>query len=605
MPPKRNRVQGGNARSRASAVPQGVRQRRARPESEDVTDQPAATHIRVEEARQPQWTMRSSVKDILLEGITLSTNMKLNDFLRNYVGGRAAADEDSNVTMQVFVQEPDAYVQDQQLLRRIFNLTEYQELEERKIQLEAIYKLHHEGVVSLEQWRDYEGKDTVAPLANEKLNRVLTQLLREEWWEEVERARREHQERFTPTTTIEDVLFKGRVRFMDIKLNDFLTMELEGKGILRANRNVLLEEFFKDPTKYIHDAGILGEIQATGAYARMEMTVREEMGLEEVVRRLCEDGVDFLEQWRDYEGKDTVTPLARRKLNGVLTQLLREERREAEERARREHQERFTPTTTIRIVLFKGRARVMDIKLNDFLTMELEGKGILRANRNVLLKGFFKNPTSYIRDAGILGEIQATDAYLSMERTVREEMDLEEAVRRLSENGVNSLAAWSLAAEEVKACVRDDTKISLNAALEETRNPTTSSAPENLEGFYDSVYNARWHHVVEVPGGEGTGMDVKEGEPPQPWTYRKAERTIEKDDGVEQSGAERLRLMVLTSDKAWPYTWAGSEHICDCCVNSEVERVWQFVKRDLTEWFSPHGRTVFSPKKRLLIGTPG
>ncbi|PWU83034.1 putative retrotransposon hot spot protein (RHS,) [Trypanosoma cruzi] len=188
MPPKRNRVQGGNARSRASAVPQGVRQRRARPESEDVTDQPAATHIRVEEARQPQWTMRSSVKDILLEGSTLSTKMRLNDFLRNYVGGRAAVVEDHNVTMQVFVRRPNAYVQDQELLRRILNLTEYRELEERKILLEAIYKLHHERVVSLEQWRDYyEGKDTVAPLARRKLNGVLTQVLREERREEVER----------------------------------------------------------------------------------------------------------------------------------------------------------------------------------------------------------------------------------------------------------------------------------------------------------------------------------------------------------------------------------------------------------------------------------
>ncbi|PWU86952.1 putative retrotransposon hot spot protein (RHS,) [Trypanosoma cruzi] len=129
MLPKRNRVQGGNARSRASAVPQGVRQRRARPESEDVTDQPAATHIRVEEARQPQWTMNSTVKDILMEGSTFSTNMKLNDFLRNYVGGRAAVDEDSNVTMQVFVQEPDDYVQDQRLLEEILNLTAYQALE--------------------------------------------------------------------------------------------------------------------------------------------------------------------------------------------------------------------------------------------------------------------------------------------------------------------------------------------------------------------------------------------------------------------------------------------------------------------------------------------
>ncbi|ESS60424.1 retrotransposon hot spot (RHS) protein [Trypanosoma cruzi Dm28c] len=236
MPPKRNRVQGGNAKSQASAVPQGVRQRRARPESEDVTDQLAATHIRVEEARQPQWTMRSNVKDILLEGSTFSTNMKLNDFLRNYVGGRAAVDEDHNVTMEVFVRRPNAYVQDQELLEEILNLTAYQ-----------VYKLHHEGVFSLEQWRDYEGKDTVTLLVWEKLNGVLTQLLREERREAEERARREHQERFTLTTTIRIVLFKGRARVMNIKLNDFLTMELEGKGILRANRNLLLEDFFKGP----------------------------------------------------------------------------------------------------------------------------------------------------------------------------------------------------------------------------------------------------------------------------------------------------------------------------------------------------------------------
>ncbi|RNC47095.1 retrotransposon hot spot (RHS) protein, partial [Trypanosoma cruzi] len=286
MPPKRNRVQGGNVRSRASAVPQGDRQRRARPESEDVTDQPAATQIRVEEARRPQWTISSSVKDILLEGRTLSTNMKLNDFLRDYVGGTAAVGDDHNVTMQVFVQEPDDYVQDQRLLRIIFNLPEYQ-----------VYKLHEEGVHFLEQWRDYEGKDTVAPLARRKLNAVLTQVLREERREEVERARREHQEGFTLITTIEDVLFKGRVRFMDIKLNDFLTLEMEGRGVLHANRNVLLRDFFSDPTRYIPDAGVLVEVQKKGYYLSLESTVREEMDLEEGIRRLHDKGVDNLFGW--------------------------------------------------------------------------------------------------------------------------------------------------------------------------------------------------------------------------------------------------------------------------------------------------------------------
>ncbi|EKF99411.1 retrotransposon hot spot (RHS) protein, putative, partial [Trypanosoma cruzi] len=220
--------------NQASAVPQGDRRRRARPEFEDVTDQPAATHIRVEEARRPQWTMYSYIKDILLERNTNRTDMKLNDFLRNHVGGRAAVDEEYNVTMEMFVQDPDDYVQDQQLLRRIINLPAYQALE-------AIYKLQHEGVVSLRLWRKYGGKNTVTPVARRKLNAAISHVMREERREVEERRearerarheakeRREARERarlqqkleLTVTTTIKDVLFRGRVRVMDMQLNDF------------------------------------------------------------------------------------------------------------------------------------------------------------------------------------------------------------------------------------------------------------------------------------------------------------------------------------------------------------------------------------------------
>ncbi|EKG08082.1 retrotransposon hot spot (RHS) protein, putative, partial [Trypanosoma cruzi] len=103
------------------------------------------------------------------------------------------------------------------------------------------------------------------------------------------------------------------------------------------------------------------------------------------------------------------------------------------------------------------------------------------------------------------------------------------------------------------------------------------------------------------------GMEVKEGKPKQSWTYKKSGRTFEKDDGVQQSGAVRLRLMVLTSDKAWPCTWnrKGVESTRDCYVNCEVERVWQIVKGDLTEWFSSHGKADFTPGRRVLVGTPG
>ncbi|PWV06164.1 putative retrotransposon hot spot protein (RHS), partial [Trypanosoma cruzi] len=96
----------------------------------DVSDA-AARHVAGSKQR-PQWTMSSSVKDTLLEGSTLRTDMKLNDFLRSNLGGKGVVKKNENVAMEVFVQEPDAYLQDQRLLRIIFNLTEYQ-----------VYKLHH------------------------------------------------------------------------------------------------------------------------------------------------------------------------------------------------------------------------------------------------------------------------------------------------------------------------------------------------------------------------------------------------------------------------------------------------------------------------------
>ncbi|EKG00620.1 retrotransposon hot spot (RHS) protein, putative, partial [Trypanosoma cruzi] len=145
-------------------------------------------------------------------------------------------------------------------------------------------------------------------------------------------------------------------------------------------------------------------------------------------------------------------------------------------------------------------------------------------------------------------------------------------------------------------------RLKINAAL---KVAPKEGGEEMLEGFYDSVYNARWHHLVEVPEGEWMGMMVREGKPKQQWTYRAVGGILEKDDSVEQSGAPRLRLMVLVSNKGWPYSWLLSKPILDCYVNCEVDRVWQIVKGDLTEWFSSHGESDFTPERRVLIGMPG
>ncbi|KAF5218166.1 putative retrotransposon hot spot (RHS) protein [Trypanosoma cruzi] len=252
--------------------------------------------------------------------------------------------------------------------------------------------------------------------------------------------------------------------------------------------------------------------------------------------------------------KDTITPLARGKPNGVLTQALTEARREAEERLRRTQEMKFTISTNIEDVLFKGRARVNEMKLSDFLTRELDGRGVVDTNRDVLLEEFFKDPTKYIRDKGALNEIQASGHYLSMKRAVKGEMIFDEDIRKLCDKGVNNPPGWSLAAAEAKAAVHNSNKHFLDAAAGEARNPTTTSAPEKLEGCYESVHNARRSHAVEPPDGverkkTGTGMGVNEGKPEQSWTYKKADDAIEKNDAVQQFGAAPPVLMVLTSEK--------------------------------------------------------
>ncbi|RNC46059.1 putative retrotransposon hot spot (RHS) protein [Trypanosoma cruzi] len=146
-----------------------------------------------------------------------------------------------------------------------------------------------------------------------------------------------------------------------------------------------------------------------------------------------------------------------------------------------------------------------------------------------------------------------------METTVRDEMDMEEDVHKLYKSGVDNLLKWLVAAAEVKANVHDVAKGFLDAALQEARNPTTTIAAMKVEGFYDSVHNARRSHAVEVPDGverkkTGTGMEVHEGRPEQSWSYREAGDAIEENDAVRQFGAAPPVLMVLASEKGWPYS---------------------------------------------------
>ncbi|PWU83911.1 putative retrotransposon hot spot protein (RHS,) [Trypanosoma cruzi] len=205
--------------------------------------------------------------------------MRLNDFLRNYFDGRGAEVFNENVYMKDFLGGSNEFMQDEVSLDTIKASPPYQELkkerEEFYMLLEASNKLKKEYIVTLRHWSNFERKDTVTPLARAQINTACSQVLREARRVEEEKASRERQELgINVSTGIKYAVFKGRVRVDKMELNDFLTMELDGRGALDANRDVLLEEFFKDPKKYICDAGVLGEIQASDRYKRMERAAK-------------------------------------------------------------------------------------------------------------------------------------------------------------------------------------------------------------------------------------------------------------------------------------------------------------------------------------------
>ncbi|KEG12216.1 retrotransposon hot spot (RHS) protein, partial [Trypanosoma grayi] len=188
------------------------------------------------------------------------------------------------------------------------------------------------------------------------------------------------------------------------------------------------------------------------------------------------------------------------------------------------------------------------------------------------------------------------------------------ALDKLNETGVYSLQQWDVYGkkEQVIPLVGGMLNVSLSVA----KNESPLLKGEVMMGVYESVFNATWNHVVEVPGdSEGIGMRVRKGKPSREWTDEEVEyfppgTVYENEEGTSAEGMAdpqepRAELMVLNSEKGWPYTWLMAKTMCDCHIGRETERVWRIVKRDVDEWFACRGGNDAGPGKRLLVGTPG
>ncbi|RNF07837.1 retrotransposon hot spot (RHS) protein [Trypanosoma conorhini] len=280
--------------------------------------------------------------------------------------------------------------------------------------------------------------------------------------------------------------------------------------------------------------------------------------------------------------------------------------------ARRRRQEgaaplppRWTRHSMVRELLLAGAGHTTEIKLNDFLRRELGGRGVVEANGNVSLKSFVARPGAFITNENDLRLILASPSYTAIKEELEDENKLREDGNKLVDHGVCVL--WEWGEFEQKDIVSDAVREKLDAALDAAEEAERKKREEEAaaqRALYESVYNARWSHVVEVPGGDGLGMEVREGKPRQWWEFELGGHTLLPADAAAQFAPPRPRLMVLSSERGWPFSWRRKEFLPDCYVTAEVERVWQFVKADLTGLFSS-GESRSGPRNRVLLGMPG
>ncbi|RNF02968.1 putative retrotransposon hot spot (RHS) protein [Trypanosoma conorhini] len=126
-----------------------------------------------------------------MEGEGPVSEMLLNDFLREYVGGNSAVDEDDNVPMGMFALRPDEYVTDTELRESIVRLPACQTYALR----EDLRRLLEKGVVTLRDWRKAASWFRIfSSAASEKLRAALEVAKAEAAGrEENERAKRKEE----------------------------------------------------------------------------------------------------------------------------------------------------------------------------------------------------------------------------------------------------------------------------------------------------------------------------------------------------------------------------------------------------------------------------
>ncbi|RNF03935.1 retrotransposon hot spot (RHS) protein [Trypanosoma conorhini] len=283
---------------------------------------------------------------------------------------------------------------------------------------------------------------------------------------------------------------------------------------------------------------------------------------------------------------------------------------------------RWTLHSTVKGVLLEREGQLTQIKLNDFLRNALGGRGVVDANENLPIESFIVSPDTFITNEDDLRLILSLPSFKAVREAIEDVYNLRADARKLAVQGVSSLAQWKEFPQKDTVTLLAKGELDAALAAAEANEKARQAEEERAkrideifnrplpEGFYLSVFNAKWSHVLEFSEGEGNNMvvrmQVREGQPPaQLWDYTRDGITLLPVEDAGQFVPPRPRLVILSSEHEWPYSLRQREDIEDCYINREVERVWRVVQGDLEGEFGAAVRGVRKVKRRLLIGTPG
>ncbi|RNC49521.1 putative retrotransposon hot spot (RHS) protein [Trypanosoma cruzi] len=129
--------------------------------------------------QQPQRTLGFRVEDVLLVGRALIIKAKLDYFKLKSLGFPQAVGGEEDVWVRMLARDPNGNSGYRQLMRGIFDVADYRFAWDTYLPLTDVMNLHHEGVDSLEQWRDFGGRGTVTSVAGGRLSAALSQVLNE------------------------------------------------------------------------------------------------------------------------------------------------------------------------------------------------------------------------------------------------------------------------------------------------------------------------------------------------------------------------------------------------------------------------------------------